>query len=284
MAGRRKDIDGSLSVPCFYGKELRFQREKAGLTLEQAVRGSFYAATYLSEIERGQRRMPEDLARHMDQVLKTDGYFGRCCDDVRKARKAGHAGYFMAVVELEGRARDIDQWEPYYIPGPLQLEPYIRATIKADHPRITDELLTARVAARRERAWLHEDPKAPESWAVLHEAVLRRPVLEDNEMAEQLAHIAEVARLGRLVPQVLPWNTPTHPFAMGSTRFMSFKDAPPVMYTEGMYSGQLIDDPDAVRQYQKAYERLRATALSPEESLKMIESAAEAYRNGKRTI
>jgi hypothetical protein len=30
---RRKDIDGSESVPCFYGKELRWKREEAGLTL-----------------------------------------------------------------------------------------------------------------------------------------------------------------------------------------------------------------------------------------------------------
>jgi hypothetical protein len=55
---RRKDIDGSESVPCFYGKELRWRREQAGLTLEQLGEGSFYGLSHLSEIERGQRRMP----------------------------------------------------------------------------------------------------------------------------------------------------------------------------------------------------------------------------------
>ncbi|WP_312866473.1 helix-turn-helix domain-containing protein [Streptomyces boluensis] len=73
--GARKDIDGSASVPAFYGKELRFKREAAGRTLEQTVEGSFYGTSYLSEIERGQRRMPVDLARHVDRVLGTDGFF-----------------------------------------------------------------------------------------------------------------------------------------------------------------------------------------------------------------
>jgi hypothetical protein len=63
---------------------------------------------------------------------------------------------------------------------------------------------------------------------------------------------------------------------------MPLLDAPPIMYTEGMYSGQLIDDPALVGQYSKAYGRLRAAALPPEASLKLIEQAAENYRNGKQ--
>ncbi|MEV2192686.1 helix-turn-helix transcriptional regulator [Streptomyces phaeochromogenes] len=278
----RKDIDGSASVPEFYGKELRWKREEVGLTLEGAVEGSFYAPTYLSEIERGQRRMPEDLAHHVDRVLKTDGFFGRRCEDVRKARKGAHAPYFIDMVELEKRALDIEEWDPSLIPGPLQLEPYIRAVIRAAHPQDSEETVAAKVAARRERAWLFEDQKSPESWVVLHEAVLRQPIVGDGWMAEQLAHIAEVARHRRFTPQILPWNAGAHPFMMGTTRLMTFDDAPPLMYTEGMYTGQMIDDPGLVRQYMKAYDRLRAAALPPEASLAMIEAAAEDYRNGKR--
>jgi hypothetical protein len=38
----RKDIDGSAGVPAFYGKELRWKREEARLTLLETVEGSFY--------------------------------------------------------------------------------------------------------------------------------------------------------------------------------------------------------------------------------------------------
>ncbi|MFJ2416252.1 helix-turn-helix domain-containing protein [Streptomyces brevispora] len=80
----RKEIDGSAGVPQFYGNELRFKREEAGLTLEKLVDGSFFGITYLSEIEHGHRRMPVELAQHVDRVLKTDGFFQRRCEDVRK--------------------------------------------------------------------------------------------------------------------------------------------------------------------------------------------------------
>ncbi|AJT66204.1 helix-turn-helix domain-containing protein [Streptomyces chattanoogensis] len=278
----RKEIDGSASIPAFYGKELRWKREKAGRTLMELVEGSYFGASYLSEIERGQRCMPEQLAHHVDKVLDTDGFFERRCEDARNARKAADAGYFARVKELEESARDVDTWNPNLIPGPLQLEPYIRAVVHAAHPSDAEETVAAKVAARRERAWLYEDPKSPETWMVLSESVLRQPIIGDDEMGEQLAHIVEVAQRGRFIPQVLLSNAGAHPFMMGETLLLTFGDAPPVMYTEGMYTGHLVDDPELVRQYAKAYDRLRATALPPKESLKMIEKAAEDYRNGKR--
>ncbi|MGW7088815.1 helix-turn-helix domain-containing protein [Streptomyces sp. NPDC054871] len=279
MAARR-DIDGSASVPAFYGKELRWKREAAGRTLQETVEGSYFGASYLSEIERGQRRIPLELARHVDQLLKTDGFFERRCADVHKARRSKHAEYFAHVVDLEARAKEIEEWNPTLIPGPLQLEPYIRAVVHAACPHDSEESVKAKVEARRERGWLFEDAKGPECWLVLHESILRQPIIGQSAMAEQLAHIVAVAQYRRFVPQILPWNAGAHPFMMGSTWLLTFTDAPPLMYTEGMYSGQIIDEPDLVEQYTRAYGRLRASALPPEESLKMLATAAEDYGNG----
>ncbi|MHC6627199.1 helix-turn-helix domain-containing protein [Streptomyces globosus] len=276
----RKDIDGSVSVSTFYGKELRWKREAAGLTLQQTVEGSFYGASYLSEIERGHRRMPEDLARHVDRVLRTDGFFARCCEDVRKSRTHLFAPYFQDALELETQARKIDEWSPMLVPGPLQLEPYIREIVHTFCPDDDELTVDRKVAARRSRAWVFEDAQGPASWVVLHESVLRDPIVPDAVMAEQLEHIAAVARRRHFVPQIIPCNAGAHPFMMGSSLLMTFGDGPPVMYTEGMYSGQLIDDPSIVERYRDAYNRLRAAALPPKVSLKMIEVAAEEYGNG----
>nr|WSX50802.1 helix-turn-helix transcriptional regulator [Streptomyces sp. NBC_00974] len=276
--GASKEIDGSASVPAFYGKELRWKREKAGLTLQQTVAGSFYGVSYLSEIERGHRRMPEDLARHVDKVLETDGFFARCCEDVRNARKTLVAPYFQDAFELEAGAQDIQEWSPMLLPGALQVEPYIREIIHTFNPTDDEAEVARKVALRRSRTWVFEE--GPASWLVLHESVLRNPIVPDQVMAEQLEHIAAVARRRHYVPQILPWNTGAHPFMMGSALLMTFGAAPPVMYTEGMYSGQLIDDPGIVEQYQQAYNRLRAAALPPKMSLKMIEDAAEDFANG----
>ncbi|MFE6154665.1 helix-turn-helix domain-containing protein [Streptomyces sp. NPDC057889] len=282
---RRKDIDGSESVPCFYGKELRWKREAAGLTLHQLVEGSFYGQSHLSEIERGERRMPRDLAEHVDRVLETDGFFGRRCEEVRKARRAGHASYFEKVLEAERHAEAIEEWCPTLIPGLLQTGAYARAVVRATHPLEPQERTDAKVNARLARARLFDDDHStPEYWAILHESLLRLPILPPEEMAEQLDRIAALAHRHRITPQILPWNCGAHPLMLGTAKVMTFPDAPPLVYTESPYSGDTIDDPTLVKQYRKAYDRLRAAALPPEASLALIEEAAEDYRNGKQRL
>jgi transcriptional regulator with XRE-family HTH domain len=277
----RKEIDGSASVPEFYGKELRFKREEAGLTLERLVDGSFYGVTYLSEIEHGKRRMPRDLAQHVDRTLGTDGFFQRRCDDVRKAKQGAHAAYFAAVAEAETRALSIDEWANALIPGLLQTRSYAQAVIHSTHPLDTPEEVEAKIRARLKRATLFDDSRKPEYWVILHESLVRNSMIPPVEMAEQLDHIAALVRRSRLVVQILPWNGPTRPFMELPLLFMEFEDEPPLMYTEGPYHGQTVDDPALVKQYRKAYDRLRAAALPPEASLALIEEAAEDYRHGQ---
>ncbi|TSB17730.1 helix-turn-helix domain-containing protein [Streptomyces benahoarensis] len=279
----RKDVDGSESVPAFYGSELRWKREEAGLTLKDVVKDCYYSVSYLSEIERGQRRMPMDLAAHVDRVLGTDGFFKRRCEDVRKARQVGHADYFARALEAETHAESIEEWSPSILPGLLQTPAYARATVLAAHPDSSDEEVKEKVDARMARAKLFaDDHKVPSYWAVLHEQLLRFPVLSPEEMAGQLEHIAALARSRRIVPQVLPWNSGAHPLMEGTITLMTFPDAPPLVYVESSYSGQNIDDPLLVKRYRKAYDRLRAVALSPAASLSMIEAMAEDSRNGKQ--
>ncbi|MFF3243403.1 helix-turn-helix domain-containing protein [Streptomyces sp. NPDC002870] len=281
--GQRKDIDGSASVPTFYGKELRWKREEAGLTLQQLVDGSFYGPSHLSEIERGERRMPAELADHVDKALGTDGFFKRRCEDVRKAKRRGHASYFERVLEAEKHAETIDEWCPTLIPGLLQTDAYARAVVRSAHPLAPEDEVEEKVSARMARARLFEDDhKTPEYWAILPESLLRQPILPPEQTAEQLERIAALARRRRIVPQILPWNRRAHPLMLGTAKIMTFPDAPPLVYTEAQYSGDTIDDPALVKQYRKAYDRLRAAALPPEASLAMIEEAAEDDRNGKQ--
>ncbi|MEV5680900.1 MULTISPECIES: helix-turn-helix domain-containing protein [unclassified Streptomyces] len=277
----RKEIDGSAGVPQFYGKELRFKREQAGLTLEKLVDGSFYGITYLSEIEHGHRRMPVDLAQHVDRVLGTDGFFQRRCEDVRQAKQGAHSSYFAEVVEAEKRARTIDQWSGTLIPGLLQTRSYAQAVIRSAHSLDTPEEVEAKIDARLQRARLFDDPKKPEYWVVLHESLVRHPIVPPVEMAEQLDQITALVRRGRVVTQILPWNGPTRPLTELPLLLLDFDNEPPLLYTEGPYHGQIIDDPAIVMRYHKAYDRLRAAALPPEVSLALIEKAAEEYRHGQ---
>ncbi|MGW3276139.1 DUF5753 domain-containing protein, partial [Streptomyces kronopolitis] len=224
-----------------------------------------------------------DLAEHVDRVLKTDGFFRRRCEDVRKARRTGHAEYFERALEAEKHAETIEEWSPTVVPGLLQSEPYTRAVVRAAHPLASDAEVDEKVNASTARARLFEsDHKTPEYWAILHESLLRHPILPPEAAADQLDHISALARRRRIVPQILPWNCGPHPLMPSTVMIMTFPDAPPLVYTEAQYSGDTIDDPVLVKKYRKAYDRLRAVALPPEASLAMIEEAAEDYRNGKQ--
>ncbi|MEU3192725.1 helix-turn-helix transcriptional regulator [Streptomyces sp. NPDC006992] len=278
-----KDIDGSAGVPTFYGKELRWKREQAGLTQPQLVEGSFYGHSHLSEIERGERRMPPDLAAHVDTVLKTDGFFSRRCEDVRKARLRGHAAYFAKILEAEKQALTIEEWAPTVFPGLLQTEEYARAIVEATHPLEAAEEVEIKVKGRAARAQLLDaDHGKPMYWAVLHEFVLRQQVLPGEEMARQFDRLAELVLRRRIVLQVVPWNAGAHPFMIGTAMLMTFADAPPLVYTEALHSGETIDDPALVQQYRASYDLLRAAALPPEASLAMIQAAAREFRSGKQ--
>ncbi|MPY51310.1 helix-turn-helix domain-containing protein [Streptomyces sp. K1PN6] len=272
-----------MSVPTFYGKELRWQREAARLSLEQLVAGSFYGKSHLSDIERGERRMPLDLARHVDEVLKTNGFFERNCEDVRRARRAGHAEYYEKALEAEKHAKTIEVWGPTILPGLLQTPAYARAVVRATHPLSLDEEVEGKVTARMARACLFEkDHRTPSYWAILHESLITDAILPPREMAEQLDRIVELSERRRIATQLILRKCGPHPFMLGTGMIMTFPDAPPLFYTESLHSGDTIDDPALVEEYRRSYDLLRAVALAPEASLAMIKAAAEDYRNGKQ--
>lgn len=129
-----------------------------------------------------------------------------------------------------------------------------------------------------DRTQLLKDATRPVYWAVLHETALRVPVGGPTAMAQQLDRIAAMVRERKALVQVLPFSAGAHP-AMGKMMWlMEFEDAPPTVYTEAVYSGNLLDDPALVRRTRADYDLLRAAALSPEASLALIESAAEDFR------
>lgn len=275
-----KEIDGSAGVPQFYGKELRHQREAAGLTMEKLLDGSYYGVGMLSAIEHGDRRMPPDLAAHVDLKLGGD-FFSRRCEDVREARRKGHAEYFARVLEAEKQALTIEEWSPTLVPGLLQTEAYARTVIGVERLRELPEATNEKVRARLARAQLFEDnPLTPEYWVILPESLLWNAILPPEQMAEQLDHIAALTKRGRIFAQIVPWKTGAHPLMQSGIMVLDFADAPPLVYMEGQHHGQTIDDPGLVKQYRRSYDFLRVAASPLEASLAMIEAAAEEHRNG----
>ncbi|MEV6481308.1 helix-turn-helix transcriptional regulator [Streptomyces sp. NPDC051576] len=275
----RKDPDASANVPSFYGAELRYQRELAGLTLEQLAEGSFHGIPFLSQIERGERRMPADLARHVDKKLRTDGFFERRCEDAAKARRLGHPLYYADVPDLEKQAETLEEWAPDVIPGLLQTEPYMRVLMHHAEPSPSRELIEERIRGRVKRAELWNRADRPAYWGILREALIRDPMLPPGEMAKQLEHILDVVRSTESVLQIVPRTTIAHPLMYGMAKIMTFAAAPPLVWTEGNSEGQIADYPAVVKKYRRSYDLLRAVALPPEASLALVEEAARNFKH-----
>ncbi|MFI1205844.1 Scr1 family TA system antitoxin-like transcriptional regulator [Streptomyces sp. NPDC020883] len=260
----------------YWGAELKRHRENAALTQEMLGNQVFVSGGYIGQFEQAIRRPQLDVAIRIDQVLQTDGFFERTwrklIDDQR------YADYFAKVVELEAQATKICDFESMVVPGLLQTAAYAKALTLAGNPFATDEYVDGKVRARLDRAEILKSGPQDGYWPILHEAVLRMPVGGPAVMAEQLEHITRLARERKIVVQVMPFSAGPYPSAGRMVTLMEFVDAPPTAYTEGVYSGTLLDDPAIVKRVQQDYDLVRATALSPEASLALIESAAEEYR------
>ncbi|MGW6859652.1 helix-turn-helix domain-containing protein [Streptomyces xanthophaeus] len=275
-----KNLDPSSSPRALLGAELRVARERAGMSQAELGEPLFVSGSFIGQLEAGTRRMHLDFARQIDEILKTDGFFVRNCGAAAKSKYPDH---FAAAAEAEALAVEIREYAPQLIPGLLQTEAYAREVFRAGHPTATEETIDELIANRLDRASLLSNPTTPLFWSVLDEAVLRRAGDNAAVLAEALRHIAKLIRSHRIIVQVLPFGAGLHAAMEGSVKLMSFKDAPPLAYIQGMGTGQLFEDPATVAQHALAYDLLTANALSPRKSLALIESVAEDYEHDQHS-
>ncbi|WP_137989399.1 helix-turn-helix domain-containing protein [Streptomyces vilmorinianum] len=260
----------------FFGQELKAQREAKGITQGELGERVFVSGGYIGQFEQGIRKPQLDVAQRIDDVLQTGGFFERTCR--RLINASPYASYFEPVVELESLATKICEFAPTVMAGLLQTAEYGRAVALGGNPFVTDAYVDEMVTARRARAHILKDATRPEYWVIVHENVLLTPMGGPAVMAAQLEHLAALVRDRALLALVLPRAAGAHAYMTGTLKLMEFEDAPPTAYTETEFSGTLLDDPAVVKHAQRAYDLLRAAAMSPEASLALIESAAEDYR------
>ncbi|MFD5623249.1 Scr1 family TA system antitoxin-like transcriptional regulator [Streptomyces yangpuensis] len=274
MAG--KNLDPSSSPRALLGAELRVARERAGMSQAELGEPLFVSGSFIGQLEAGTRRMHLEFARQIDEILDTNGFFARNCAAAAKSKYPDH---FAAAAEAEALAKTIREYAPQLIPGLLQTEAYAREVFRAYQPTAPESVIDELVENRLARAALLGDPTTPLLWCVLDEAVLRRVGENKAVLAEALRHVAALIRSHRIIVQVLPFSAGPHAAMEGSLKLMSFEDAPPLAYVQGIGMGQLFDDPATVTHHGLAYDLLTASALSPRQSLTMIESVAEDYEH-----
>jgi transcriptional regulator with XRE-family HTH domain len=263
------------------GIELRRLREAAGKTIDQVAQVLECSDSKVSRIENGQvSASPRDVR---DMLAFYGVEHERREELVEFARTARKKGWWEAysetdavpLVGLEVAADRILAYEPMAIHGLLQIQEYARALIHAVQPELSEDQLQRRVGLRMIRQELLARSDPPEFILMLEECALRRPIGGPAVLRAQLGHLSSVmGSLPSLTLQVLPLTLGAHAAMEGPFALYQFSEPtdPDVVYFERATSDLYLESPQQVERYGRAFERLRAVALSPTRSSLLLES------------
>jgi hypothetical protein len=145
-----------------------------------------------------------------------------------------------------------------FVPGLLQVEDYARAVIKLGFPEARDSELEQRVDLRMARQRCLFEASAPRLWAVVDEAVLRRPLGGAKAMRAQLEHLIEATNLPNVTMQVIPFAAGGHAAAGGAFTILRFAEPglSDVVYLEQLSSALYLDKSHEVENYMQVMNRL----------------------------
>ena len=267
--------------------ELRRLRAEHGLTIEQVQErsGGDIKAPSISRWENGERSVrPTDLRLLLD-IYDVDGEQREAL--LTLARQAKERGWwqsyasaipewFQSYLGLEAEASLIREYAAELVPGLLQTADYARAFLTAPPAAAGEEEIARRVTVRmaRQERLVGQDP--PEYWAVLNEAVIRRPVGGPAVMRGQLGRLAELAALPHVNIQVLPFTAGVHPAMEGAFSTLDFPEPadPGVIYMENQAGSLYLEQPAEIDHYARMFSHLVAKALDPDQSRHLITQAA----------
>jgi transcriptional regulator with XRE-family HTH domain len=275
-----KNLDPS-SPLAVWGAELRFYRDRAGLSQDQLAKQIGFSLAQVSSLETARRRPTRQVATLCDGVLDTGGALLRLLDHLKRLLvRAGHPTWFGEWLDIERAATVLRTFEPLVFPGLLQTEAYARALLRADRPTASDEDIEALVAARMERQTILDGETPPRLIVLLDETVLQRPVGDPLVMAEQLDKLTEMAERQLVTVQIVPLDVGAHPGLGGAFVIASLPDAPDVIYRDSIGAGDVIDSPDFVATITGLWESIHADALPQRSSRELVRSWAEKWKTG----
>jgi transcriptional regulator with XRE-family HTH domain len=268
------------------GAQLRRLRETAGISAEKAGYEIRASRSKISRMETG--RVGFKL-RDIDDLLALYGVLdeqerAKVVALARRSRKPEWwtqyndilPDWFETYLGLESAAVAIRSFETQFVPGLFQTEDYARAVTRLGHQSASTEEVERRVGLRIKRQELLDRPRPPRIWAIMDEAVLRRPVGGAPAMRTQLARLTEASRLPSVTLQVVPFARGGHVAASGSFSVLRFgeRDLPDVVYMEQLTSAVYLDQRPDVEHYLEVVDQLSGEALSPADTRCFIEEAA----------
>jgi transcriptional regulator with XRE-family HTH domain len=271
------------------GAELRRLREAAGFALDDAARILECDRSKISRIETGHRGVrPKELRELLAEYGVEEKRRYALAD---LARQAGRRGWwqdygdvlaepFRDFISMEASAESMWTHDTNVVPGLLQTEDYARALATAALPgesaRHHDRLIAVHLSRQRQLTRADDPPRYS---AVVSEAVLRHMVGGPKVLKAQLEWLLTAgSTLPNVTVRVLPFTAGATAAPAGTFVLLRFPEPAElgVVYLPGLTGGLFLEGPQDFERHGLAHERLRAAALSVQESADLIEAAARA--------
>jgi transcriptional regulator with XRE-family HTH domain len=273
---------GPTALRIALGMQLRRLRDANHVTSTQAAEAIRATSSKISRLERGRTTAKQrDVADLLSLYGVTDkAEREQMLELVRQASAPGWwqqysdvlPRWFESYVGLEWAASIIRNYEVQFVQGLLQTEDYARAVIMISNAHAPAEEIDRRVSLRIKRQELLTQPGAPEFWAVLDEAALRRSPGSPTMMRAQLEHLLQMTELPNVTLQVVPFDTGPHAAAGGPFSILRFPepDLPDVVFLEQLNSAVYLEQPDEVINYVTIMDQLCVQAATDTASKNMI--------------
>jgi transcriptional regulator with XRE-family HTH domain len=288
-SGEKPDADQEESLAeatvlrMLLGAQLRRLREAAGISAEKAGYEIRASRSKISRMETGRVGLK---LRDIEDLITLYGVL----DKKQRAKVIALASrsrepewwthyndilpdWFETYLGLESAATAIRSFETQFVPGLFQTEDYARAVTRLGHQTAPEPEIERRVRLRQARQDLLSRTRRPRIWAIMDEAVLRRPIGGAAVMRAQLLRLAEAARLPGVRLQVVPFARGGHAAASGSFSLLRFeeRDLPDVVYIEQLTSAVYLDQRADVEHYLEVVNQLSGEALTPTDTALFIE-------------
>ena len=263
------------------GARLRALRLESGLTVEDVAGRMEVSPAKISRIETAARGVSVADVRFLCDLYEVSREErDRLLSLTRESRRRswwqqyGLADSVATYVGLEDAAVAIQQYETSLVPPLLQTEDYARAVTAGAGPWLSEDEVEQLVATRMTRQALLAPDRSLELWAILDEVALRRLVGGGRVMRAQLDQLAERSRSSRVTVQVIPLEAGAHPGMDSAFAVLQLEAVSDVVYVEGLMGYFFLQNQGDVVRYRRAFDQLRAVALSPSDSRDRMRSVA----------
>ncbi len=281
---------GPTALRIMLGSHLRKLREDAGISRGDAgwaIRGS---ESKISRLELGRvgfkvRDVADLLALYkLDDEIERD----RLLSLAKQANDPGWwqryddltPNWFHSYLGLEMAADLIRAFELQFVPGLLQTPEYARAVMalgRLDEPMPRaeqDRLVTLRM--RRQEVLTRQRPAR--LWALIDEAVLRRPIGGKTVLRNQLEFLIEQSRRHNVTLQIIPFSKGGYTATGGAFTLLRFNQADlnDIVYIEHLTSAVYLDKREDLDAYIVTMDALSIAAAQPRDTERLIRAAIDA--------